>query len=315
MTAPKLSVHQSGHGGRGYKRIFDAEPTVTPSVTTILKSLDMGGVVQWAVDQTAAYAVMTADRLLEVSEEQGFQRLRYYSKRMTTEKFDDPLVDLNNYHTGVLHDAAEMGTLIHAWIEADLNGDDWLKPELTRIEHEQMVLAYEDWKRWNDVEVYATESTLFGDGYAGTADFFAKINGVATLGDTKTSRGLWNSHRAQLAALGACDTMALEVTKDHPGAVYYRIQPKVAEENGVGVDSWWTPVELPPVQQYAFLHVRPDDINSRGEFVPAYCEFVTVSQEVIDAAWKLFQGAKMASYAEKELKDLEKVENTEWKEQ
>lgn len=306
MTAPKLSVGRSGFGGRGYKSLFNPEAQVVPGVTTVLNAVNKPALIPWATSQVAAYAVTNLDKLELRDEEQGYNFLRFYTNRFKPDDFDNPNFDLYNAHTGVLHDAASLGNWIHYFIECDLNG--WLEPDALRVEHEQMAEAYLLWKMDNDVEVYATEATVFGNGYAGTADLFGKINGVNGLYDVKSSRSIWNEHRAQLSALGAAHTMAVEVDKDTEGAVYHKIEPKVAEENGVERDSWWLPQELPPVQQYGIIHVRPDDYDNKGNFIPAFCEFKTISQAEIDAAFIMFQGALQIKESEFLLKELAKEE-------
>ena len=105
---PKLRVRSSGHGGSGYKHPHTGD--VVPGVTTVLKRLDKPGVLQWAVDNTAAYAVANVDGLLNRTEEQGFGFLRWYWKR---DPLKGDLSDIRNYSDGVLNDAAELGTMMH----------------------------------------------------------------------------------------------------------------------------------------------------------------------------------------------------------
>lgn len=295
MASPKLSVARSNYEGRGYADVFNLNNGMpVPSVTTVLKSLSEEGLIQWAVEQTAAYAVMNVDKLAQIPDEKGFALLRYYWKRMNSAKVDDPWTDLNNYHTGVLKDTAQMGTWIHTFIEAHMN--KWDLPEPERIEHEQMANAYLEWCQENFVTVYATEATVFGNGYAGTSDWFAEVNGVKYLGDNKSSRAVRNSHLAQLGALGAGHTMAKEVTADTPGAFKHLMEPKVAEELGLDRETYWEPVPLPDFTNYGILQVRPDDYDSKGNFVPAFCQFHPVPQEVVEAAFEVFKGGLAVAY-------------------
>ena len=67
-------------------------------------------------------------------------------------------------------------------------------------------------------------------GYAGTADFVAKINGVVVLGDVKTGRALYPEVGLQLSALAHADF--------------------IIREDG-------TEVPMPPIEKMAALHVRP----------------------------------------------------------
>lgn len=302
MSEPKLARAASGLGGRGYKNPFTGE--VVPSVTTALGAIDKPGIRQWIADNTAAYAVANIDHLLNRTEEQGYNFLRWYWNRMKDSDFDDPTVDIRDYHTGVLNDAAELGTLTHEWIEADLN--DWFEPDIFRDEQAQMIAEYLAWKTEHDIEVACTEATLFGQGYAGTVDWIGQIDGVWTLVDNKTSRNTWDEHIAQLAALGAAHTWLREVPAGTPGAQKHEKTVK-----GVKQVSWWVQDEIPPIQQYAILHVRPDDYNSKGEFVPAFCKLKIVPQAEIDAGWEMFQGALQVRKSQSRLKEVRKQRGEE----
>lgn len=301
MSAPKLVVASSGFGGRGYRNPWTKE--VVPSVTTALGALDKPGVLQWSVDQVAAYAAVHAEALLSRSEDQAYRMLRFYHSRAKERDFDDPMVDLRNAHTGVLNDLAELGTAVHEWIEADLNG--WIEPNIYREEQEQMIVSYLEWKSEHDIEVTATEATVFGSGYAGTSDAFLKIDGVHTLVDVKTSRAVRDEHVAQLAALGAADLIAQETTEDHPEAVGHK--PRKADKE---FSSWWLKDVMPPVQQYAVLQVRPDDYATDGTFIPSFCELHMISQARIDAGFELFKGALQARYAQKLMREASKRHGT-----
>lgn len=299
MAEPKLRVAASGFGGSGYKNPFTGEKV--PGVTTALSHLEKKGILQWSIDQVSAYAAVNAESLIERTYEQGFKFLRFYHSRMKSSDFDDPYVDLRNSASGVLNDLAELGTTVHDWIEADLL--DLLEPEIVRREQEEMVIAYLEWKADQDIEVRLTEATVFGDGYGGTLDWHLKLNGVETLGDTKTSRATRREHYAQLAALGAADTLAREVPKGTEGAEEY-----TATKAGKKSTSYWVPDVIPPFSRYGILHLRPNDYDAQGNFVPAFCEFKPVSQEKIEAGFRLFRASLAACNAGAEFKALEKEE-------
>ena len=204
MSSPKLRVRASGLGGHGYalptRLSENGKPLIVPGVTTVLGALDKSGVVQWSIDNTAAYAVANIDALLNRTEEQGFGFLRWYHKRMKESDFDDPTIDIRDYSNGVLNDLAELGTLTHEWVEAHLNGD--FEPELVRDEQVQMVERFLEWEADHDLDVRATEATVFGydrdgNGWAGTLDGIVGIDSVYTLWDLKTSRRIHKSHYAQ----------------------------------------------------------------------------------------------------------------------
>lgn len=182
MVAPLLRVPASGYGGSGYKDLFGTGGTVV-GVTTALGALDKGGIVQWSVDQTIGYMLANKDDIYNRTSDQAFGYLRWYHKRFKESDYDDPNVDIRNAHVGVLNDLADNGTAVHEWIEAYWTGG--FEPDLYRPEQVQMVEAFLDWEAEHEIEVHATELTVFGDGYAGTADFYVTVDGVPLLVDGK----------------------------------------------------------------------------------------------------------------------------------
>lgn len=297
---PKLRVAASGMGGSGYRiptRQDDkGKPLLVPGVTTVLGALDKGGIVQWAVDNTAAYAVANIDALLNRTEEAGYGFLRWYWRRMKESDFDNPDVDIRDASNGVLNDLAELGTMTHDWI-ADFVLDNFPE-DLVRPEQEQMAAEFVDWFNNHDVQPVLVEKTVVGDGYAGTLDHLWIVDGVATLIDAKTSRHTRDSHIAQIAALGAANYMMTEVTADHPDAVEY--------ETKKWGKTYWIEEPIPAFSEYAILHLRPDDYDAKGNFVPAFCELKKIPHEEVEAAFDIFQGALQVKNAESRLKRLRK---------
>lgn len=303
MSSPKLSVPASGYGGRGYYNPFTNE--IVPGVTSVLSAIDKPGLINWHIENTVAYASTHVDDLLSRTEEQGMGFLRYYTRRLKQKDLDDREVTALTYSQGVLDDLSEVGTFIHEYIEADINGT--FGPDPWRADQEQMVVAYLDWAAENTLEPVATECTFFGNGYAGTADFVGLINGVPTLGDWKSSRRVYDSHEAQLAALGAAHTWAREVPEGTEGAVHYKLKPSVSKEHGGQVDSWWVAEPVPSFSEYAILQVRPDDYDSQGNPIPAFAALHKIDQELIDSGWDLFTAALAARHAQRRRKDALKA--------
>lgn len=304
MTQPKLSVAASGYGGRGYKQVF-GDGSVVPSVTTALGAVgDPSGLIHWNVEQTALFAITHIDDLLNRTEEAGVRYLQYFSRRKP-DNWDDETLNVYNASQYVLDDLSNTGNWIHRFIEDDLNGRFTDTP--ARQDHYEMAEAYLKWKSQHDIEMIATEATVFGSGFAGTADLWARVDGVPMLIDVKSSRAVRNSHIAQLAALGACDTMAVEVEGETEGAVYHKLTPALAEEHGGQVDSWWVAEPTPAFTAYGVLQVRPSDYHrTTGEYLEPFCKLHTISQEQIDAGWDYFRAGLTVRHAERKLKELEK---------
>lgn len=307
MSSPKLSVASSGYGGRGYRDIFNVNGGDTlMSVTTALSAVDMPGLRQWERQQVAAFAVAHAEQILAKDEEVAYRYLMAVPKFLTPEKADalDPEVDVWNAAEYALNEAANTGTFIHEYIEQHLLGN--FTPSIYRDDHYQMVEAFHNWEAEHDIEVLSTERTVFGDGYAGTADLMARIDGVVTLLDWKSSRAVRDPHKAQLAAIGAAITTAREVPEGTEGAIQHKLQPKVAAEHGGQEYAWFVEEPLPDFQQYAVVQVRPGDFDARGTFIDGFCQMHVIPQAEIEAAYQLFIAARDVRLAQRRLKDAEK---------
>lgn len=289
MSQPELSVRNSGFGGRGYVHPLMPDPAlpgedkrwIVPSVTTVLKSEATPAITQWAVDQTAAFAAANPEALLQRSPEKAWGYLRWYWNRNP-----DPLeegYDVRNYADGVLHDAADLGTTMHEWMQADIV-EGLAYPDTTNKGDEfwQMVEVWDDWRSKQFIEPIMTEATVWSTvGYAGTFDYLWKINGQLCFGDIKTSRGLWPAHSRQLSALKMADWV---FTKDDEGNWSQQDwQPIVQEASSLG-----------------FLHVRPDDITTQGEEQPRYIEYVEA--EDLDLHYNGFLGCLAMKQSDLELK-------------
>lgn len=247
---------------------------MVPSVTTVLKSEAKPAIAQWVADQTAAYAVANLDQLHRMSEDRGFRFLRWYHSRtpkLTAE------TDINNYHEGVLNDAADLGTAIHEWVQAEVTGITPY-PDTTDQPPQfwEMVEAWAEFAKGKEIVPHFTETTVWNDelGYAGTADGVWMIDGRYTLLDLKTSRGLYSSTWMQLAALWNAPELL------HLG------------EDGIdaSIREWQA-----PVQDVAVIHIRPSDWDSKGTYMEPFVKYVPVPS--IEAHWAGFQGLLTYTHA------------------
>lgn len=303
MGNPLYRVRASGSGGSGYgipplpdqayRSIKNADgnqidvavdedgkPIIVPGVTTVLKQGNQDGIAHWAAQQTAAYAVTHIDSLLSRTEEAGYGFLQYHWKREPDWESDDLLTAYDR----VLHDSAELGTAVHDYLEWRLGGEQGFAPELNKPEFRQMAEQVDLWLFENRVEVHAIEETWWGDHYAGTLDLVATVNGTPFLLDAKTSRHVQSSHKRQLAAL-------------HNANKPYKMD---------GEGNWYV-AEKPHYEQFGFLHIRPDDWDSKGNFIPAFCRLEVVDEAELDVHWKAFQGLLQVARSEQELKKLAKA--------
>lgn len=291
MTLPQRATAQSGFGGRGYKKLGHPEAGVVPSVTTILKAEAKPALAQWAVNQTVAYLADNPDELLRRSPEKARDFGKYYWTR-EPDVFS-PDFDSRNVHLGVLQDSAELGTLIHEWIQADTDPTcAW--PDVSNVGalFWEAVAAWEAFKKEHDISVHYTENTVWNSelGYAGTFDGLWTIDGKHSLMDIKTGRGLYSSTWMQLAAL------------------YHAPELLIANDDGIDtiVTGWAEPVE-----RITVLHVRPSDTN-RGKYLAPFCKLVDMPGDPrlhMDS----FEGLLKYTYAQKAINDAQKALDREAK--
>lgn len=307
MPAPKLSTHQSGFGGRGYADVFGINGGKTVmSITTAIGVLDKPGIRNWERQQVAAFAITHVDDILNRTEEVGYRYLMAVPKFLTPEKVDALPEGVNVWNAAeyALNEAANAGTWIHSYIEDHLSGrfteDPW------REDQAQMAEAFHVWEAEHDIEVLSLERTVYGDGYAGTADLFARVDGVVTLIDWKSSAAIRESHKMQLGAIGAAITTAREVPEGTTGAVKHKLQPKVSEAYNGQTHAWYVEEPLPDFEQYSVVQIRADDYTNQGELIPAFCKMHVIPHAQIEAAHELFLAARDARLAERKLRELER---------
>jgi hypothetical protein len=172
VTHPTLASGRGEFGGRVYRipgrKDKYGKQLQYPSVTTVLGMIDKPGISQWIADETAAYAVANLMYLEQHTEEYGWRYLRHYWHRTP----DLQASELRLHHEGVKNDAAELGTNIHEWIEAELGLRGQDVPGGAALEVEQMIDAFDRWAVRHDIEPRWAERTVVHDelGYAGTGD-------------------------------------------------------------------------------------------------------------------------------------------------
>jgi uncharacterized protein YaaQ len=103
----------------------------------------------------------------------------------------------------VLDKKASMGTLLHDALNRYVNGDVY--SPLFKYEDENKLLkvylnSYLGWAKKNKIKKIYTEYSLVSDKFAGTLDFYGKINDKYTILDYKTSKKPYTTHFLQLGA-------------------------------------------------------------------------------------------------------------------
>ena len=102
-------------------------------------------------------------------------------------------------------EAATVGTLAHALIQADLQDDtvdrNLYSPQQMDLA-ENAVLSFFEWKKRHKIEVIFCEQQMVSDKmlYGGTVDCYCKLDGKPTLLDFKTGKAIYEEYFVQLAA-------------------------------------------------------------------------------------------------------------------
>lgn len=152
------------------------------SVTTILGALGKPHLIKWSAKMAALYAVEhwgeLTGKLIDGCEK-------------------DDIVDLiKGASSRYTEDASNVGDLVHGAVEKHIKGE---KPGDVIMTHMGYFKKFEDdWKP----EYLACEATAYNrtEGYAGTFDFIARINGARTIVDVKTGKSVYPEVGLQLAA-------------------------------------------------------------------------------------------------------------------
>jgi hypothetical protein len=156
-----------------------------PSVTTILKILDKPALTAWKIEQ-AVLAIMTTPRLPAEADDAFTQRVLAVDKEQDQER----------------DAAAQLGTDIHAAIEARIKGqeiEERLIPYVMPVMAELLIFG----------SPVFSEKCLVGKGYAGRCDLCASDGIGSTIIDFKSTKKLpresYIEHRMQLAAYAKCE--------------------------------------------------------------------------------------------------------------
>ena len=166
----------------------DSHGRKLPSATTILSLLDKPALVGWAAKTVTEYV---RERALGGNGDGPVDRDRLVAILDAAPK----------EWRKVSRKAMDIGTAVHQAIETILKGGR--EPEAPSPEMLAALVAFYEWRDAVGLKPFSTECTVYGDGYAGTADLVATVNGRLYLVDFKTSSGVWPEYYLQTAAYRA----------------------------------------------------------------------------------------------------------------
>lgn len=197
MTEPALAQNVKGKG-RHYQHPDTGE--LVPSVTNVIDVLNKPAIPRWAAKSVAETAYRMRHSLAEMGEAEAVDMLKASPWQKSGR-------------------AADRGSSIHEWLEARALGKP--EPDLSSEAEVYRPSAQAFLDTWQPSFV-ETEITLFGGGYAGTADFLAYIDGELVLGDYKTSKAIYPEVALQLAALAYAPTAVRDDGSTYPAPVIDR---------------------------------------------------------------------------------------------
>lgn len=102
-------------------------------------------------------------------------------------------------------EAAKVGTLAHAMIQADLTGEEIDKNQFSKEQidlAENAVISFFEWKGRHKVEPIICEKPMVSDKmmFGGTVDCYCLLDGVPVLLDFKTGKAIYEEYFVQTSA-------------------------------------------------------------------------------------------------------------------
>jgi hypothetical protein len=217
--------------GKGHSYVLDGEPVI--GVTHALsEGFPKPGLIGWAAEETAKYAVGHWAELQALGEIDRFQQLvkARFESRDT---------------------AAIRGTAVHSYAARYLSGDEIEPPEELADHVERYIEFVRDW----DVREQLVEVTIVnrGEGYMGTLDLVVELaDGKTWLLDYKTSgKGVYSDTALQLAAYRNAETYIDDDDVERPMPEVERCGVLWLRADGYDV----VPLEVGEREYRTFLHV------------------------------------------------------------
>lgn len=199
-----IAKHVMENGKRYYPCTHRAE--THPSITTYLDVIGSTALMGWSAKMGTKKLLMFAKQVELLSTEEVFKAAKELVEKQwfnLGEKSDFWKKGAEN-----AKDAADHGTMAHAAFEMFLKGKEVdiksLSPEAANA-----FTVFMNFASSNQLETSDTEKTFYNCkmDYACTTDWKGKLNGKTTLGDWKTSTGIFEKNVVQCWANAIADEM------------------------------------------------------------------------------------------------------------
>ncbi len=235
-----------------HRYTVNGKPT-SGSVTGILGIKDKSsGLVPWAVGLAVDHLLVTFNK----------------NKTLIEEDF----LFAEDLHTNKKQEAANVGSIVHDWIEQYVKGREIEMPEME--EAQIGVNAFLDWERANKVVFKSSERAVYSrkHDFIGKMDIEARVNGKLCLIDIKTSNDIRNEYYMQTAAYVRADEE--ESGKEYQGRWIIRVaketkkqyESRMAEKNAKRVKKGKEPIEFPPYKVFEAMFLDDEATNMERDY-------------------------------------------------
>ena len=186
-------------------RYYEVEGRRLHSVTHILSCLSKPALVNWSANmERAAVMEAAADLYEQMCKAPDGWTASTWPRAVYLSTLQSELGKVKA-HTKALAAAGDIGTQIHGEIERRTRVMMGLSPQPAQFLPDPAiwaVLAWEDWAKAVDLQPIRAEQMVFSlqHGYAGTMDLLARVEGVETLVDYKSSKSVYPESHLQTTA-------------------------------------------------------------------------------------------------------------------
>ena len=171
------------------KHIYSVNGKVVYGTTSIVGVLDKPALIYWAVNQAI----------------ENLQANLTPGKALDEVQIKTLLENARKAHRQRKDKSADLGTMIHKWLEDYIKARIEKKPVPKRPINREMKNAIDGFFKWakkNNVKLIGCEQKIYSKKYkyAGTYDLDAVVNGKRTIIDFKTGKAIYPEHFLQASA-------------------------------------------------------------------------------------------------------------------
>jgi hypothetical protein len=166
------------------KHLYTVNNKMVDGTTSVLGVINKPALMYWAVNQCVSFFQGTIKPGVTYDEIQ----LKAMAEQMKSS------------HRKKSGDAADIGKMVHEWIDDYISGKKPPTPVNEKIKN--ATNSFLEWVKKDNVKFIENERIVYSKkyNYAGTLDFVAEVNGKLLLGDFKTSSGIWDEYWFQTSA-------------------------------------------------------------------------------------------------------------------